>query len=200
MSFCCTFVEKTALKLLIIDNYDSFTFNLVQLVEQCNFSNFEVVKNDRLFDLDISIFDKVLISPGPGIAEEAGDLMEFLRKNYRQKSILGICLGYEALGEMFGSCLTKLPQPMHGIQNRGRIIVNNKIFKNLPSVFKIGHYHSWIIEEASLPPALEIILKDENETPMAFAHKSLDITGLMFHPESIMTEHGKEMIANWLEN
>ena len=198
MSFCCTFVKKTALKLLIIDNYDSFTFNLVQLVEQCGKTNFEIVKNDKLFDLDVSIFDKILISPGPGIAEEAGDLMEFLRKNYRQKSILGICLGYEALGEMFGACLTKLALPMHGIQNKGRILVNNKIFTGLPYAFKIGHYHSWIIEEASIPPALEIILKDENELPMAFAHKRLDITGLMFHPESIMTEYGKEMIANFL--
>ena len=150
------------MKLLIIDNYDSFTFNLVQLVEQCGNTDFEIVKNDKLFDLNVDGFDKVLISPGPGIAEEAGDLMEFLRKNYRQKSILGICLGYEALGEMLGACLTKLPQPMHGIQNKGRVLVNNKIFKGLPSVFKIGHYHSWIIEEASIPPALEVILKDEN--------------------------------------
>lgn len=188
------------MKLLIIDNYDSFTYNLVQLVEQCDFTEFEIVKNDELFDLDVDVFDKVLISPGPGIAEEAGDLMEFLKKNYRKKSILGICLGYEALGEMFGSCLTKLPRPLHGIQNKGRILINNKIFTGLPSVFKIGHYHSWIIEEASIPPALEIILKDENEMPMAFAHKRLDITGLMFHPESIMTDYGKEMIANWLEN
>ena len=187
------------MKLLIIDNYDSFTFNLVQLVEQCDNTDFEIVKNDKLFELDVDNFDKVLISPGPGIAEEAGDLMGFLRKNYRKKSILGICLGYEALGEMFGAHLTKLPQPMHGIQNRGRVVVSNNIFNGLPSGFKIGHYHSWIIEEASIPLALDVILKDENEMPMAFAHKSLDITGLMFHPESIMTEYGREMLANWLD-
>jgi len=186
------------MKLLIIDNYDSFTYNLVQIVEQCGHTNFEIVKNDKLLDIEVDDFDKVLISPGPGVADDAGDLMAFLRNNYRNKSILGICLGYEAIGELFGGCLTKLPKPMHGIQNRGRIVIKDKIFQGLPSTFKIGHYHSWIIKEASVPPSLQIILFDEDNLPMAFAHKRLDITGLHFHPESIMTEFGKEMIGNWL--
>lgn len=186
------------MKLLIIDNYDSFTYNLVQLVEQCGFKDYQIVKNDKLLDLDFEGFDKVLISPGPGIAKEAGELMQFLSSVYKQKSILGICLGYEAIGELFGAKLTKLPEPLHGIQNKGKIIVTDKIFKGLPVQFKIGHYHSWIIEENNMPDELTITLIDEDDLPMAMQHINYDITGLQFHPESIMTDFGKEMICNWL--
>lgn len=186
------------MKLLIIDNYDSFTYNLVQLVEQCGLKDYQIVKNDKLLNLDIEEFDKVLISPGPGIAKDAGELMEFLNSVYKQKSILGICLGYEAIGELFGAKLTKLPEPLHGIQNKGGIIAENRIFRGLPEQFKIGHYHSWIIKEEDMPDELQIILIDEDDLPMAVQHILYDITGFQFHPESIMTEYGKEMICNWL--
>lgn len=187
------------MRLLIIDNYDSFTFNLVQLIEQCGCYDYQIVKNDELLMLDIKEFSKILISPGPGVANEAGELMEFLNNNFKKKSILGICLGYEAIGELFGAKLSKLPAPMHGIQNNGFICGSNKIFNKLPNSFKIGHYHSWIIKEDDIPSSLQIILKDELGLPMAVSHENYDITGLQFHPESIMTEYGIEMIGNWLK-
>jgi len=187
------------MSLLIIDNFDSFTYNIVQLVEQCNVQDYKIIKNDRLLDLNTDEFDKVIISPGPGIAKEAGQLMPFLKSVISSKSILGVCLGYEAIGEFFGAKLTKMPEPMHGIQNYGHKINNDFIFQNLPYKFKIGHYHSWIIEEQYMPECLEITMKDENDLSMAFKHKEYYIRGLMFHPESIMTEFGKEMIGNWLE-
>ena len=185
-------------KLLIIDNYDSFTYNLVQLVEQAGISEYLLVKNDQLHGLKSESFDKVIISPGPGIASEAGDLMQFLKLYYHKKSILGICLGYEALAELFGGNLVQMPGPMHGIRNKGKIVKKDSIFKGLPAEFFIGHYHSWIIEENGMPKELEILMKDENSLPMAFRHKHYDLTGLQFHPESVMTQFGLEMIYNWL--
>lgn len=185
-------------KLLIIDNYDSFTYNLVQLVEQAGVSDFYLIKNDQLLGLKSDDFDQVIISPGPGIAAEAGKLMQFLKIYYHKKSILGICLGYEALAELFGGKLAQMPEPMHGIRNKGKIIKNASIFNGLPNEFFIGHYHSWIIEEKGMPAELEILMKDENNLPMAFHHKKHDLTGLQFHPESVMTEFGLEMIRNWL--
>jgi anthranilate synthase component 2 len=170
------------------------------LVEQCGITDYLIVKNDFLLKTDLSEFDKVLISPGPGIAAEAGDLMEFLKLYYKQKSILGVCLGYEAIGELFGARLTKLPLPLHGVQNNGKIIFEDKIFKGLPQQFKIGHYHSWIINEEDMPDELTITLVDEEYLPMAMQHIKYELTGLQFHPESIMTEFGKEMICNWLNS
>jgi len=188
------------MKLLIIDNYDSFTYNLVQLVEQAGVSDYFLVKNDQLLGLKSDSFDKVIISPGPGIAAEAGALMQFLKIHYHKKSMLGICLGYEALAELFGGKLVQMPEPMHGIRNKGKIVKQDNIFKGLPVEFFIGHYHSWIIEEKGMPEELEILMQDENKLPMAFKHKQFNLTGLQFHPESVMTEFGLEMIKNWLFN
>lgn len=185
--------------LLIIDNYDSFTFNLVQLVEQAGVRNYLLVKNDELKELFPEDFDRVLISPGPGISKEAGQLVEFLEKYYTSKPILGICLGHEAIAELFGAELMKMDNPMHGIKNNARVILNDKIFKDIPGELSIGHYHSWNIDEETLPDVLEVILRDENGLNMAIRHRSLPITGLQFHPESIMTDFGLQMIKNWLE-
>jgi anthranilate synthase component 2 len=192
-----TYFQKV--KLLIIDNYDSFTYNLVQLVEQAGVSDYLLVKNDQLLDLKSEAFDKVIISPGPGIAEEAGELMQFLKMYYQKKNMLGICLGYEALAELFGGKLAQMPEPMHGIRNKGRIVKKDNIFKDLPAEFFIGHYHSWIIQENGMPDKLEILMKDENGLPMAFKHNTYALTGLQFHPESVMTDFGLEMIRNWLQ-
>jgi len=188
------------LKLLIIDNYDSFTFNLVQLVEQNGVADYLLVKNDHLHQLSENDFDKVLISPGPGIASEAGELIDFLLKYFQNKSILGICLGYEAIAEMFGGKLRQLQHPMHGLRNKGQLLCSDPIFKGLPQQFFIGHYHSWIIPEAEMPPVLKITMKDENGLPMAFRHQKYDLAGLQFHPESVMTEFGHELIRNWLSS
>jgi len=186
--------------LLIIDNYDSFTYNLVQLVEQSEIMDYLIVKNDKLDELSDSDFDKIMISPGPGIAKEAGQLMEFIEKFYKSKPILGICLGHEAIAELFGANLIKMKDPMHGIKNMAKVIIKDPIFYNIPDSFCIGHYHSWNIEEESLPDELEIILRDENDLNMAIRHQSLPLIGLQFHPESIMTDFGLEMIKNWLGN
>jgi anthranilate synthase component 2 len=186
------------LKLLIIDNYDSFTYNLVQLVEQNGVNDYLLVKNDQLHQLPEAGFDKVLISPGPGIASEAGELMGLIQKYHQKKTILGICLGFEALAELFGGKLRQLQQPMHGLRNKGHILCSDPIFKGLPQQFYIGHYHSWIISENEMPAELEIILKDENGLPMAFRHHKYDLVGLQFHPESVMTDFGYELIRNWL--
>ncbi len=186
------------MKLLIIDNYDSFTYNLVQLVKQAGVHEFDIVKNDRLLSLKF-YYDKVLISPGPGIASEAGQLMEFLKLNYKSTSILGICLGQEAIVELFGGRHKKLERPLHGFQNKATLTGQHYIFKNLPTTFNIGHYHSWYVDESFLPEELRILVKDELNLIMGIAHQQYDVTGLFFHPESMMTEYGQEMIKNWLE-
>ena len=186
------------MRLLIIDNYDSFTHNLVQLVEQVGVFDYLLVKNDQLNKIIPIMFDKILISPGPGVVKEAGDLLWFLKKFYAAKPILGICLGNEAIGELFGAKLVQISTPMHGIKNLAKIVIRDEIFNGIPDNFFIGHYHSWNIEESSIPDNMEIILRDENDMNMAIRHKELPIIGLQFHPESIMTEYGINIMKNWL--
>ena len=184
--------------MLIIDNYDSFTYNLVQLIELCEVFDYRIAKNDQILGLDENDFDKVIISPGPGIAIEAGDLTEFLKKHYQTKSFLGICLGHEAIAELFDAKLVKMSEPWHGIKGPGIVVKEDKIFRGLPIEFMIGHYHSWILDEKSLPNEIEITMKDEKGLIMAIRHKHYDLVGLQFHPESYMTEYGLEMMRNWL--
>lgn len=184
--------------LLIIDNYDSFTYNLVQLVEQAGVQDYFMVKNDELTGIKSFDFEKVLISPGPGIASEAGDLLLFVKQHLADKSILGICLGYEAIAQLCGGKLVRMPEPMHGIRNKGKVLTDAELFRGLPHEFYIGHYHSWIIEKSTFPNELEATLEDENGLIMAFRHRQYDLTGLQFHPESVMTEYGLEMIENWI--
>ena len=186
------------MKLLIIDNYDSFTYNLVQLVREAGQTNWLLAKNDELQSVGAADFDKVLISPGPGLAHEAGDLMPFIQQYKSQKSFLGVCLGFEALVQSYDGVLSPLPFPLHGIQNQGRVVAGDVVFSGLPSRFSIGHYHSWYVKNEDLPEALEATLKDEENMIMAFRHTTQDIRGLLFHPESYMTEFGSRMIANWL--
>ncbi len=182
------------MSLLIIDNYDSFTYNLIQCVEQAGAEDYLLVKNDRLDALKTTQFEKVLISPGPGIASESGQLPEFIEKFYQSKSFLGICLGFEALLEFFGAKLSLLSEPMHGIQNEGIILCNDPVFQNLP----IGHYHSWYVKEEDFPEETEILMKDSTGLVMAFRHKKYNLRAVQFHPESYMTEFGPEIIKNWL--
>ena len=162
--------------------------------------DYKLIKNDKLIGFDLTDFDKILISPGPGVAKDAGDLIQLIENNYKEKSMLGICLGYEAIGEFFGAKLSRLPEPMHGIQNRGLIVKRDSLFNGIPDSFKIGHYHSWIFNEVDIPSNLHILLKDENGLPMAFSHERYNLVGMQFHPESIMTEYGKDMISNWLNS
>lgn len=186
------------MKLLIIDNYDSFTYNLVQLIEQSGISDYTLIKNDQLLQLDDNTFDKIIISPGPGLASEAGELLPFLRKVIKNKPVLGICLGYEALAEISGASIIKLNQPLHGIRNRGHIKASHPIFEQLPETFYIGHYHSWIADESTFTNEIRILMRDESGLNMAIAHHIQPWVGLLFHPESIMTDYGLHMIKNWL--
>jgi len=170
------------------------------MVEQAGVTDYVIRNNDELINAEKYDFDKVLISPGPGIAKEAGQLMDFIFNYNESKSMLGICLGFEALAEFFGARIIPLPKPLHGVKNSLEILDNHYVFNGLPKKFKIGHYHSWTISEDKFPSSLHLIAKDENGIVMAFVHEKYDLTGLMFHPESIMTEFGFEMIRNWLEH
>lgn len=186
-------------KILVIDNYDSFTYNLVHLLQELG-QEYEVIRNDK-FEIDyIEKFDKILLSPGPGIPEEAGLLMEVIRRYAASKSILGICLGQQAIAEVFGGKLFNLPKPLHGVSS-GIIITdkNEKLFQNFPTDSKIGRYHSWAVEPDSLPDCIQVTAVDENGIIMAIAHKDYDVRAMQFHPESVLTDNGKLLIANWLK-
>lgn len=186
-------------KVLVIDNYDSFTYNLVHLLQELG-QEYEVVRNDK-FDIGyIDKFDKILLSPGPGIPEEAGLLMDVIRKYAPTKSILGICLGQQAIAEVFGGKLFNLPKPLHGVSSS--IIITDKkekLFHNFPSDSKIGRYHSWAVQPDSLPDSIKITAVDENGIIMAITHTEYDVRAVQFHPESVLTDNGKLLIANWLK-
>lgn len=186
-------------KILVIDNYDSFTYNLVHLLQELK-QDYVVVRNDK-FELDyVEQFDKILLSPGPGIPEEAGLLMDVIKRYAPTKSILGICLGQQAIAEVFGGKLFNMPKPLHGVASDIKITdTTEKLFQGFPPSSKIGRYHSWAVEEESLPETIKITAVDENGVIMAVKHRDYDVRGMQFHPESVLTENGKLLIANWLK-
>ncbi len=186
--------------ILVIDNYDSFTYNLVHLLQECG-QAYTVWRNDKFELADVAAFDKILLSPGPGIPEEAGLLLDVIRTYSETKSILGICLGQQAIAEVFGGKLYNLKKPLHGIAT-DLIITDEQepLFQQYAQGSKIGRYHSWAVEKESLPACLKITAEDEDGIIMALSHRSLDVRGMQFHPESILTENGKQLIENWLNN
>lgn len=183
---------------MVIDNYDSFTFNLVHLLHECGLDA-TVWRNDK-FDLaEVAGFDKILLSPGPGIPTEAGLLMDVIRQYGSTKSILGICLGLQAIAEVYGGTLYNLEKPVHGTATPLQIIdPDEPLFRGLPRTFLVGRYHSWAVSHDQLPNALRITAEDDKGVIMALSHNTLDVKGLQFHPESVLTRHGREMMANWL--
>lgn len=184
--------------ILVIDNYDSFTFNLVHLLYECG-HNATVWRNDKFVLEDVAAFDKILLSPGPGIPEEAGLLLDVIREYGPSKSILGICLGQQAIAEVYGGSLYNLRKPVHGTATPLVITDTDELlFHGLPSSFSVGRYHSWAVSRENLPDTLQVTAVDEHGVIMALSHKELDVKGLQFHPESVLTQYGKEMIANWL--
>jgi anthranilate synthase component 2 len=185
--------------ILIIDNYDSFTYNLVHLVNEIGLQC-EVWRNDRFAIGDVDAFDKIILSPGPGIPSEAGLLLEVIEKYSPTKSIFGVCLGQQAIAEVFGGKLYNLKQPMHGIATPVKVINRQeKLFIGLPESFKVGRYHSWVVDEKAIPDSLEVTAIDEEDNSvMALRHKHFDVSGVQFHPESVLTEYGKELMQNWL--
>jgi len=185
--------------ILIIDNYDSFTYNLLHLVNELGL-NCTVWRNDQFNIDDVDAYDQVILSPGPGIPSEAGLLLEVIEKYAPTKSIFGVCLGQQAIAEVFGGKLYNLKQPMHGIATPIKVIdEKEQLFLGLPQSFKVGRYHSWVVDEKAIPDNLTVTAIDEEDNSiMALRHKEYDVRGVQFHPESILTEFGKEMMANWI--
>ena len=187
------------MKILIFDNYDSFTYNLVHLVEKIIHEKVEVFRNDQIALEKVKEYDKIILSPGPGIPDEAGLLLPLIKEYASTKSILGVCLGHQAIGEAFGGTLINLSTVFHGVATDCELTtVNSQLFKDMPVKFTIGRYHSWILSEENFPAELEITARDENNYIMALQHKTFDVQGVQFHPESILTPDGEKIIRNWL--
>lgn len=187
-------------KILVVDNYDSFTFNLVHLLQECGM-DCTVIRNDKFLLQDVAAYDKILLSPGPGIPNEAGLLLEVIRTFGASKSILGICLGQQAIAEVYGGKLFNLKKPVHGTATPLQVLMKDEpLFKDLPERFMIGRYHSWAVDQADFPAELEITAVDDEGVIMALSHREYDVKGLQFHPESVLSEHGKKLIENWLNN
>jgi anthranilate synthase component II len=186
-------------KILVIDNYDSFTYNLVHYLEDLD-CEVTVYRNDE-FDIDeIAHFDKILLSPGPGIPDEAGLLKAVIAKYAPTKSILGVCLGQQAIGEVFGGTLSNLDKVYHGVATMVKTSVDDELlFEGLGDEFEVGRYHSWVVD-ADLPEVLEATSFDENGQVMSLRHKTFDVRGVQFHPESVLTPNGKKILENWLKN
>jgi len=187
------------MKVLVIDNYDSFVYNLVHYLEELN-AEVTVKRNDQFQLNEVENYDKILLSPGPGIPDEAGLLKEVIIAYTGKKPILGICLGQQAIGEVFGGSISNLSEVFHGVATKITILVKDEpLFKGLPSEIDVGRYHSWVIEHDNFPDQLEITSIDERKQIMSLRHREFDIRGVQFHPESVLTPQGKQMIKNWIE-
>lgn len=189
------------MKILVVDNYDSFTYNLVQYIERVVKRAVDVKRNDQLKLEEVAAYDKILISPGPGIPKEAGLTLELIREFGSVKSILGVCLGHQAIAEAYGGSITNLSRVYHGVSGQMRQLVNDEyLFKGVPVQFDAGRYHSWVVEPHSLPEELEVTVDNDEGYIMAIRHREYDVKGVQFHPESVLTEYGGMMILNWINN
>jgi anthranilate synthase component 2 len=192
------------MKILVFDNYDSFTYNLVHLVEKILHQKVDVYRNDQIPMEKIKEYDKIILSPGPGIPEEAGLLLPLIKEYAATKSILGVCLGHQAIGEAFGGKLENLSTVYHGVATNILVggqepEVKSKLFEDLPDVIEAGRYHSWIVSDENFPEELEVTARDENNYIMGLQHKKFDIQGVQFHPESVLTPMGEQIMRNWLK-
>lgn len=187
------------MKTLVIDNYDSFTYNLVHILRELGLEDhMKIVRNDQ-FELDeVEDFDNILLSPGPGLPKDAGLMPQVIKRFAVTKNILGVCLGHQGIGEAFGSKLFNLPQVYHGMVTPIEIVKEDKIFEGIPNSFNVCRYHSWVIDKDSISNDLEVTSVAENGNIMSLKHKEYNVRGVQFHPESIMTEHGKKLMQNWL--
>jgi anthranilate synthase component 2 len=187
------------MKILVFDNYDSFTYNLVHLVEKITDEKVDVFRNDQIALDDVNAYDKIILSPGPGIPEEAGLLLPLIKRYVATKSILGVCLGHQAIGESFGGTLKNLDKVYHGIATKINILNEQApVLKGLGKEVEVGRYHSWIIDRQNFPADLEITAVDDNGYVMALQHTTYDVQGVQFHPESVLTPLGEQMMRNWL--
>lgn len=188
-------------KILIFDNYDSFTYNLVHAVKLLGYTDVDVVRNDKL-NLDAAQkYDKIILSPGPGIPEEAGDLLPLIKRYAPTKSILGVCLGHQAIGLCFGAELENIPFVFHGVQTPAKIVADDYLFDNLPDMLEVGRYHSWTVSSKNFPSeTLEVTAVDDDGSIMAMKHRQYDVHGVQFHPESVLTPKGLDIIDNYLKH
>lgn len=185
------------MKIAIIDNYDSFTYNLSHLVKELG-AEVSVIRNDQFAMNDLQAYDKIILSPGPGIPSEAGLLLDVIRTYAGKKPMLGVCLGHQAIGEVFGAELTNLSEVYHGVQTEGTQLGNDPIFATLPERIAMGRYHSWVVSRNHFPQCLEITALSDDGMIMALRHKQYNIHGIQFHPESVLTPQGRTIIDNWL--
>jgi anthranilate synthase component 2 len=189
------------MKILVFDNYDSFTYNLVHLVEKIMPVKVDVYRNDEIALDAIKKYDKIILSPGPGIPSEAGLLLPLIKTYASSKCILGVCLGHQAIGEAFGATLTNLSEVYHGVALPCNLkSTKSYLFEGLPQTFDVGRYHSWVVNKDSLPVELEITAEDDLGFIMALQHKTFDIQGVQFHPESVLTPTGEQILKNWLKH
>ena len=186
------------MKILVLDNYDSFTYNLVQMIEQIVNEKIDVFRNDKISLEEVEKYDKIILSPGPGIPEEAGILLELIKKYGPTKSIFGVCLGQQAIAEAFGGTLINLSEIYHGVATESTQINQHKLFKNLPETLEVGRYHSWAVNPENFPDELEITSVDKNGMIMSLQHKNYDVHAVQYHPESILTPKGKQILENFL--
>jgi len=186
--------------ILVFDNYDSFTYNLVHAVKKLGYADVEVHRNDQITLEEIARFDKIILSPGPGVPSESGILLDVIRTYAPSKPILGVCLGEQAIAEAFGGTLINLTDVHHGVSSVVDVIEEDVLFKGLGKQIEVGRYHSWAAEKSTLPACLKITAVDDEGMIMALAHKSYDVRGVQFHPESVLTPKGEQMLKNWLES
>ncbi len=188
------------MKILVFDNYDSFTYNLVQLIEQITEDKVEVFRNDEISLEEIEQYDKIILSPGPGIPSEAGLLLDLIKKYAPTKSILGVCLGQQAIAEAFGGSLINLSEIYHGVAVPAKKVAEHKILEGLPEVLEVGRYHSWAVNVSDFPDELQVTSVDDNGIIMSLKHKTYDVHAVQYHPESILTPHGKDILRNFLNS
>ncbi len=185
------------MKTVIIDNYDSFTYNLSHMVKELG-AEVSVVRNDRFSIGEIEAFDKIILSPGPGIPSEAGLLTEVIRRYAGRKPMLGVCLGHQAIGEVFGGRLENLSEVFHGVATPCHIVADDPLFKGLQTDFEVGRYHSWVVSKEDFPECLEVTAVSDEGQVMALRHRTMEIHGIQFHPESVLTPEGRTIIQNFL--
>ena len=197
-------LKNKNLKILVFDNYDSFTYNLVHLVEKITHEKVDVYRNDQIPMEKVKEYDKIILSPGPGIPEEAGLLLSLIKEYESSKSILGVCLGHQAIGQAFGGELINLSSVFHGVATKIEVRsqesgVGSPLFNGLPNELEVGRYHSWVVSKENFPGELEITAEDETGMIMGLQHKTYDVQGVQFHPESVLTPMGEEIMRNWLK-
>ncbi len=186
------------MKILIFDNYDSFTYNLVHLVKELGYNDVDIHRNDKISLDEVNKYDKIILSPGPGIPSESGQLLPLIERYASSKSILGVCLGHQAIAEAMGATLHNMEDVYHGVASEIEVISDDTIFEKLPKKMEVGRYHSWIVSNKQLPDCIQVTAIDKENQIMAFKHSEYDLHGVQFHPESVLTPNGKTIINNFL--